>query len=1432
MIASAAALREREALAQSTPVHTYEVNDGRNDTYDSALGEFAIDLGGHIPWERYRDTTLGTGHYYARTYAPPAGSGAPSTFSAWMYDALIDLETLRLKLPIYCPAAPLVDVVPTILNGRVIPDPAAANLVPSQFPAVAPSWWGDQVVYWQYKLQPTLGDPLSGGSMMICARDNNPNDNKLDVAATPSILLYNYNTHGSEFGTNKNRWQPTPLWPREFQPDDGSNPLGPFFAEAGWPNSKGPKEQALEAGDLVVFVQENYSQNFWIGLQRTQEAEWFVRNVFAQAPPKPAPGGGTVGNYDSIASVGRAFLHGISWGQLVSTIYSRLQPKTYSGSVEWETSDIGYNLSDGQELQFFFSLGLDRDGPPRTTATNFVTFYQLVDLLGIRFDNPRHSQQPWDVAALSVNYRPSVVGVTDVPIFGEVGDNELYFSPFWPRSDPKLGSGPHAAPRCFRNLSHSKWFGYTPGINEYAFYDGTEWSDLKSRSTGPSAANSPLVPTTTPPNPYPDPYSHTLRHVHVTASTNPNLLTEADAHQLTPTTATYKAQSSVGASINVKSLGQGVCPAVNDTMHVVDLDGDGKLEVVFGNFDGFVHVLEFDPTRNPFDPYRLYDEWKSPYLSWGIGGHDMYFAAGKAQMFFATSKGEIWRINALGHGNYQVANGGQPIAVPDPLTDKYIYPGSTPILLVNDLDFLNSGFEILVMNRFFDWAMFKLDGTKISNGRMERYLYIVGPTDAFPVDIDGSSPKEVLVTAADGNVWQLNSPSSSGGWTSTNERAKSLIQPGSLTITQPGNVIKHGNLELHRVVPCHFNGSANPPTHLLLFGGNSDLDDADATIPTSIVQIWDLRTPSPTLTGSSSIQPGASPAESSSFAWIKKPQAGNNTYADFACAGPSDVQTFRVSLAAPTVPGTAAAVTALAQKNVLPKPTKNDPRPESINSIDVAPLKDGSNVSSFRIILMTSDGRIFVMDTGLNFLRFSDQEFIGSSTPPPIGATFLPWQSNRSIGHVYACDLDPTTTSGGSGDVYFAQFNAPLFELFDPAANKVLKHWRLGKIFFTPTTSTWDGYVQDAQNDRLWDSLFGVFNRTLLYRDLDPAIPGREMRIFAESGTAYLDSPPVGTGMVREFQTASLLATSIFGTTPAGNPQQGGRVFERKPPTNGRLDYDYLGGFVIRNDPAFPCEDFNGGGEGWWYPRIGSNFLSGQIANPEQSVTRLGLGTSMKAAMLRMGEGQPAFPHLVVGSNNGFVYAIRPGAYHASPGMVSSTLSYQSLNMGQFIVGLDVGDLDGDADDEIVCGDWIDNGTAADWMAGNLKKNRAHLYILDPVPGSGNFTATVLDGDDLLGLGNGIGSGVTGVKIDDVNGVGDKEIWCSDAVGHIYLFRHAGSLGWICLYRSGDLGIYPGCYNNIFPIKGGPGDLLTVKLAVVSPGYVMLFDVDPSLVPP
>ncbi|MSR46684.1 MAG: hypothetical protein EXS13_06425 [Planctomycetes bacterium] len=139
-------------------------------------------------------------------------------------------------------------------------------------------------------------------------------------------------------------------------------------------------------------------------------------------------------------------------------------------------------------------------------------------------------------------------------------------------------------------------------------------------------------------------------------------------------------------------------------------------------------------------------------------------------------------------------------------------------------------------------------------------------------------------------------------------------------------------------------------------------------------------------------------------------------------------------------------------------------------------------------------------------------------------------------------------------------------------------------------------------------------------------------------------------------------------------------------------------------------------------------------------------------------------------------------------------------------------------------------------MAGGLTdKNRGKLYVIDttlrPLVGSG-LGIEPLTGDSSFAppnAGAGIGAPVFGVKIDDVDNDGTKEIWCTDQF-HVYLFYKDVTSGtWKVATRSADLGCFHGSYNNLFPFKNAAGE--TVRLVVVSPRYVMEFTVDPNAVP-
>jgi hypothetical protein len=305
-------LSGRDARGQSGPVETYYVNDGVNNLYDNQFGEFSNDLLGWVPWSRYGDTSS---HYFARGWNATA---AGRSFQEMMYDGAFDLDYLVQQINAYCSLSgvpPPNNTIPAMLpfpNGHVSVDSG----LPS-FPVVDDAWWtatggtgSRKVLYWPYR--------IDGGFMMICTAGtpaNQPGVYQPDVSSSASIMLFNYHEHRSAFGTNKNCWHDTVDGrKRQFSQ-----------REAVWDGVSaglqilGPTEQAIEAGDVVVFVGENYGQDFWTSLTRTQEAEWFVRHQFSQAPPN-----GTSGNTFQPITIDRSFLCGGSWGEIVSGVLATL----------------------------------------------------------------------------------------------------------------------------------------------------------------------------------------------------------------------------------------------------------------------------------------------------------------------------------------------------------------------------------------------------------------------------------------------------------------------------------------------------------------------------------------------------------------------------------------------------------------------------------------------------------------------------------------------------------------------------------------------------------------------------------------------------------------------------------------------------------------------------------------------------------------------------------------------------------------------------------------------------------------------------------------------------------------------------------------------------------------------------------------------------
>jgi len=388
---------------------------------------------------------------------------------------------------------------------------------------------------------------------------------------------------------------------------------------------------------------------------------------------------------------------------------------------------------------------------------------------------------------------------------------------------------------------------------------------------------------------------------------------------------------------------------------------------------------------------------------------------------------------------------------------------------------------------------------------------------------------------------------------------------------------------------------------------------------------------------------------------------------------------------------------------------------------------------------------------------------------------------------------------------------------------------------------TWDPYVFDARN--LDQGFLPFMAMDLEVADLDLANPGGDGLPWED----YADHEVGAHGLVGSPDPIGRHYSNITDDFGLSNGLTlAGFVFSSVNPRLFPLDDSRLGGFEVPTPQTVPQVYIQ-------HPyEVQAERFSGQVAGQFRllnsnrqyhgaSMTLVDLEVSDEAQGMNRGEypGAGIKKHVVNGTSNGFVYALVPSGVVIDQAE-AAYLSYSSDDLGWAVVGMDAGNIDhpldtGNAGNEIVVGTWLDTGTRVDWQNNVVNKNRGHLLVLRPNRATGKLdVAEDLNADDLLGIDRtGIGSGVFGVKIDNVNGgsgnPGRPEIWATDATGHVYLFHYdTPQSSWKCLYRSRDLGPYPGLYNNLYPIKNSAGN--TVKLIVISSGYVYCFNVDYTLV--
>ncbi|MBL8840640.1 MAG: hypothetical protein JNL90_03820 [Planctomycetes bacterium] len=789
----------------------------------------------------------------------------------------------------------------------------------------------------------------------------------------------------------------------------------------------------------------------------------------------------------------------------------------------------------------------------------------------------------------------------------------------------------------------------------------------------------------------------------------------------------------------------------------------------------------------------------SPYLGWGLFSLAVAGSGPKAELFASDALGQIWRVRR--QGGAFVADAA-PFASPAS-APQFLYDGPNQHLRIGDFARAQPGQELLVFNRFCDWSLFSLEsGAPLPGGRLQRSLHATGPASATVCDLDDDGDDELLVPSIDGHLWVLD-PADDGRFDTAAE-------------ANPIAWSRFTGRMLYRVEPVHF-GANGELTHLLLFSRNDELDTR--TPPRSQNQIALIDVATRRLAGEIDADPDDA-FDPPSFAWIKRPQAGQT--ASFVIAGAGVVQKYllRVVPNRPTTGGASGGAPGGGGGGSLAQPLRaaeqlrlDDPQRSYLAGARVTALECFSALGERFVLAALGNGRFLTLDAKLETVRTSAQEY--GSDPDVTGSSpARPWWSNRSFARGFACDL-VQPTPGAPASLYLADFSARYL--------KGPNRYRLARLELPlqglPSLDPFALEVgHGAGNPQRADSTRRL---RMVDSDGDGAL---EPIPFAESGDLFRD--PL-SGAWRRFATVAF-NPSFFHDDDLGKARMvGGFVFER---SGDPLDPDRrLSGFPVPRDPTVAYAD--NGSDDWWYPRVGANRLDGQIAALTQSAFDHTMGASLRVVDLRSASGPATpVPHVVVGTAGGYVFAIEPGAPSgATRGAVPSTLGYASVDLGSIVLGLDAGELDGDPEQEIVAGTLLDTGSSLDWEQGDRSVNRGQLVVLDPqhpaggVGGVGTFAMTRLDGDDRFGPGGGIGAGISGVMVDDVDGDGVAEIWCGDAVGHVWLFRRTGGK-WSTFFRSADLAVSPGAYNNLFPIKDAQGR--TVRLLVVSAGYVMAFDVD------
>jgi hypothetical protein len=536
------------------------------------------------------------------------------------------------------------------------------------------------------------------------------------------------------------------------------------------------------------------------------------------------------------------------------------------------------------------------------------------------------------------------------------------------------------------------------------------------------------------------------------------------------------------------ALGQGTWPGLGDSIVVDDFDSDGYLEVAFGTFDGCFHVLELEKD-DVTQPPKLVDEWKSPYLGWGMVASATSELANSYRIWVTDSTGVMHQIRNGNIANqYNASIKASYQTLPD-----HLYQGQIPLLYRGDFDPGSPTDEFLVMNSQLDWALLNNDGTAVGSvSKLSRPEFGTGLGRGFVADmeLDPFLPRDHLVLPGrDGHIWILRK-----------------LDPPDLEVE---HYMHLGNYAILRLIPAEFDSpAAGKPSHILAFARNSTLAEPNR------IMVIDTSDPAPQVVADCSTEVKLDQGHTSLFAftWIDPPQPGGET-ATFVIAD-SQMQKFELDI---NPPGPfECSITGQTPKGILDYDESLGVEYHA-TSLGFIPAGQGYSLSDQPyVVLALSNGRIYFLDEDLDWSRTSVDPI--PSTP---SGEEQPWHSNRTLAHLKAFDLTQDDGGGGADEVnlYFADYQSPYRRT--PGS----RGYRVGKMDLTEVSSgptvlrnLFSEFETDA--DFHTDAEYSDMTRFLRFQDLldangEPGSDGvREYYFLGEAGTII----PDGT-VLRQFST-------------------------------------------------------------------------------------------------------------------------------------------------------------------------------------------------------------------------------------------------------------------------------------------------------------------------